>query len=124
MTPDPTASAQRCTRCGREEYPGAYCTFCRTAEYDLIDHSHRTGKACPLGPYLDPLDQRPAERARLARDVAAWEAAGRPDAGGTILGTRRHPRHGSVEPQERREEAVSTPQARYDASPSIWEAAS
>ena len=68
-------SFQLCLRCGRHEVAGSYCTFCRTAEYDLVDHGHAhdAGAACPLGPYLDPLDTSKTHiRDYLAKPIAAW----------------------------------------------------
>jgi hypothetical protein len=43
-----------CARCGRHEVAGAFCTYCRTAAYDLVDHKHVFGP-CPLGPHPDPV---------------------------------------------------------------------
>lgn len=70
----PTHSHQLCLRCGRHEVAGSYCTFCRTAEYDLADHKHvKAGAACPLGSYLDPLTtNRGAIRNHLAQRVPVW----------------------------------------------------
>jgi hypothetical protein len=68
-------SFQLCLRCGRHEVAGSYCTFCRTAEYDLVDHGHAhdAGAACPLGPYLDPLDKSKTHvRDYIAKPIAAW----------------------------------------------------
>ena len=68
-------SFQLCLRCGRHEVAGSYCTFCRTAEYDLVDHGHAhdAGAACPLGSYLDPLDTSKTHiRDYLAKPMAAW----------------------------------------------------
>lgn len=54
-------TVQLCLRCGRHEQLGSYCTFCRTAEYDLVDHAHTKHAACLLGAHLDPLpDGHPA----------------------------------------------------------------
>lgn len=76
---------QLCLRCGRHEQTGSYCTFCRTAEYDLVDHEHpgNRGPGCPLGPRLDPLDTKPSQ-------VRAFLAERRPVTQG--LPRRHHPR--------------------------------
>jgi hypothetical protein len=68
-------SFQLCLRCGRHEVAGSFCTYCRTAEYDLVDHGHAhdAGAACPLGPYLDPLDTSKTHiRDYIAKPMAAW----------------------------------------------------
>jgi hypothetical protein len=82
-TPPPAESAghsigahQRCLRCGTEEISGSFCTWCRTAEYELIEHRHDGGSGCPLGPYLNP-STRPSSRnlQLLAVQLRAWEAS-------------------------------------------------
>jgi hypothetical protein len=60
-------SYQRCLRCGTDEWSGAYCTHCRTAEYDLIEHRHYgvgqgNARACPLGPVENPGPARRSQR--------------------------------------------------------------
>jgi hypothetical protein len=85
-------SSQLCTRCGRHEYSGSFCSYCRTADYDLVDHED-TGSdghhaACPLGPHLDPFPGgSPADpeavREYLTTPVVPWPAG---------LRTRHHPR--------------------------------
>ncbi len=65
---------QLCLRCGRHEYAGSFCSFCRTAEYDLVDHDHAKGEGsrCPLGPFLDPLSTNAADiRRSLAKPPTA-----------------------------------------------------
>ena len=67
-------SSQLCLRCGRHEYAGSFCSYCRTAEYDLVDHEHGkdTGSTCPLGPYLDPLTTSSADiRRSMAKPPTA-----------------------------------------------------
>jgi hypothetical protein len=68
---DPPMSFQLCLRCGRHEVTGSYCTFCRTAEYDVADHEHAKdigSHGCPLGSYLDPLNGDPGHRRQLLAD--------------------------------------------------------
>lgn len=51
----PDGTFQRCLRCGTDEARGSYCTWCRTAEYELVDHRHGSGRdSCPLGTYRNP----------------------------------------------------------------------
>lgn len=86
---------QLCLRCGRHEYAGSFCTFCRTAAYDLAvhEHSESAGNACPLGPYLDPLDTDANHIAAfLAKPMRPWPP-------GVKVEIVHHPRHpGSAEP--------------------------
>jgi hypothetical protein len=97
VVPEPWESEgtvfQLCLRCGRHEVAGAYCTFCRTAEYDVADHRHPqgSGNACPLGPYLDPLDGD-------AKHIRGFVAKPKPNlvAGVTI---RHHPRSPGTDPE-------------------------
>jgi NMD protein affecting ribosome stability and mRNA decay len=66
---------QLCLRCGRHELAGSFCSFCRTAEYDLADHEHGRddGNGCPLGSHLDPLDTSVGHiRAHLAKPAGDW----------------------------------------------------
>ena len=79
---------QRCLRCGREERAGGYCSFCRTAEYDLVYHVHAWGQGCPLGPSRDPLSAQPAALGPSGPPRA--DLPTRPTRGGTILGTFHH----------------------------------
>jgi hypothetical protein len=74
---------QRCLRCGTDEAAGSYCTWCRTADYDLIEHAHpsalgeRGRGACPLGPYKNPsfaANRMPTKQRDLAEDRKAWDA--------------------------------------------------
>ncbi len=76
---------QRCLRCGREERAGGFCSYCRTAEYDLIYHVHGFGKGCPLGAARDPLSTLGASEAPRA-DLPTQATRG-----GTVLGTFHHP---------------------------------
>ena len=70
---------QRCSRCGTEEAAGAYCTWCRGADYDLILHAHAWQPGvptCPLGPYLNPANRPSANQARaFLKTRQAWRKA-------------------------------------------------
>jgi hypothetical protein len=87
---------QRCLTCGTEEAAGSFCTFCRTATYDLVIHLHREHNACPLGPYLNPgnpENRNTAATRRFDRARAAWLAdPSRADAGPLIVTTWTHTR--------------------------------
>jgi hypothetical protein len=40
---------QLCARCGHCEYAGGFCSWCKSATYDLILHTHPNTRAgCPL----------------------------------------------------------------------------
>lgn len=71
-----------CLRCGRHETAGSYCSFCRTAEYDLVDHVDVKG-SCPLGAFRDPIS---ADKADIRRYLA------KPFAASSEFPTRHHPR--------------------------------
>lgn len=44
------APYQRCSRCGKCEYAGGFCSWCRTAEYTLTAHRHvGEGERCRTG---------------------------------------------------------------------------
>lgn len=73
------AGFQRCLRCGTDEAAGSYCTWCRTAEYELVVHRHKAkGGACPLGPYRNPGPALIAGKAK-ADAAAAFNRANPPD---------------------------------------------
>jgi hypothetical protein len=55
LLPLENAVLQLCLRCGRHEQTGSFCTWCRTASYDLTDHRDLVGNGCPLGALLDLL---------------------------------------------------------------------
>lgn len=68
------SGSQACTRCGRHEALGSYCTFCGSAEYDLIVHIDGEVSGCPV---------KATDRSKLA-----VRAGARP---GRVLGVIRHP---------------------------------
>jgi hypothetical protein len=72
---------QQCLRCGRHERTGSYCSYCRTAEYDLADHECTASAVCPFGTYPDPVNAKPG-------DVAAFRARPLPE----FVSVRHHPR--------------------------------
>jgi hypothetical protein len=103
-------SFQRCLRCGTDEYSGSYCTFCGTAEYELIEHRHvttdgRAGKAfCPLGQVRNP---GPAKLHGKAGIDAAAEVNRRwlanpvpPGADQYVIRHRTHPLNAAASPEK------------------------
>src|SRR5439155_14263526 len=74
-------SFQHCESCGRDEYRGTFCSYCRTGTYWLVFHDHGAGGrqgSCSLGPYLDPTNQDPSARRSFAESRKAWEASDPP----------------------------------------------
>ena len=67
---------QRCLRCGTDEWSSRSCSWCKGAEYELVEHRHTKnghGLRCPLGPTLNP-SGHPTARSieRLAGAARKW----------------------------------------------------
>jgi hypothetical protein len=81
---------QLCLRCGRHEVAGSFCSFCRTADYVLADHSDVFHGGCPLGPHLDPLPSGHPAKPEEVRAFLAIRSSALPD--DVPVRYRHHPR--------------------------------
>jgi hypothetical protein len=97
-------SYQRCLTCGTDEYSGAYCTYCRTCTYDLIEHrhfdvGHGSSRECPLGPVFNPGPAQAAGHAIAALKVNRAYLADPIPAGAEAYVIRRWTHHASTLPR-------------------------